>query len=87
MILDTLRTAYSDPNLNVDVYRVQKALESVQAVCRGDDMFRKKLMAVIAVAVFGMTMYGAGACALAHEGHDHDEASGTAVNSRGGEGR
>ena len=40
-----------------------------------NDMFRKKLVVVMAAAVIGMAMYGS---ALAHEGQDHDGTSGQA---------
>ncbi|HYS43077.1 MAG TPA: YHS domain-containing protein [Geobacteraceae bacterium] len=39
-------------------------------------MFRKKLIVVMAAAVIGMAVYGGSGRAFAHEGHDHEEASG-----------
>lgn len=43
-------------------------------------MFRKKLIVCMTAAVIGMMMYG-GSTVLAHEGHDHNGATGRAVST------
>lgn len=41
-------------------------------------MFRKKLIAFMTAAVIGMTTYGGSGTVFAHDGHDHDAATGHA---------
>jgi YHS domain-containing protein len=45
---------------------------------RRKDMIRNKIIAVMTAAVIGMAMYGGSSAVFAHDGHDHDEATGQA---------